>query len=437
VTRLRLATAETFRSLRLRNFRLFFLGQGVSMVGTWMQSVALVWLVLDRTGSGVALGVTTALQFAPVLVLSPFTGLVADRLDKRRLFLFTQGAAGVQAAAMTVLVLTGTETLPLIYALTFVFGVVTALDQPVRRALVVELVDEVHVPNAVGLNSALMTGSRIVGPAVAGVLIAGAGVGWCFAVNAASYVAVLTALLRMDRLPLDGAVPVPAAARARGQVREGFVYAWRTPEVRLAIALVAVVSTFAFNFPVLLPLLAGRTLHGDASTFSLLYSVMSVGSLAGALLVARRRRIGARWLAWAAIAYGGALTLLAAAPTLTLAVAAAVPVGLTGVLLLSGANSSIQLSAAPAMRGRVNALFAMVFLGSTPLGGPLAGWVAEHFGARAGLLLGAVAAAGAGGVALAWPSRAGGSRPETRRRGDVAPARQTFAEQMGPEVSAA
>ncbi|MDQ3945464.1 MAG: MFS transporter, partial [Actinomycetota bacterium] len=369
MTRLRLATAETFRSLRLRNFRLFFLGQGVSMVGTWMQSVALVWLVLDRTGSGVALGITTALQFAPVLVLSPFTGLAADRLDKRRLFLFTQAAAGLQAAAMAVLVLTGTETIPLIYALTFIFGVVTALDQPVRRALVVELVDEPQVPNAVGLNSALMTGSRVVGPAVAGVLIAGAGVGWCFAVNAASYVAVLTAILRMDHLPLR--TPVPAA-RARGQVREGFVYAWRTPEVRLPIALVAVVSTFAFNFPVLLPLLADRTLHGGASAFSLLYSVMSVGSLAGALLVARRRRIEGRWLAWAAVAYGGALTLLAAAPTLPLAVAAAVPVGLAAVLLLSGANSSIQLSAAPAMRGRVNALFAMVFLGSTPLGGPLA-----------------------------------------------------------------
>ncbi len=405
--RLRLATAETFRSLRVRNFRLFFLGQSVSMVGTWMQSVALVWLVLDRTGSGVALGVTTALQFAPVLVLSPFTGLAADRLDKRRLFLFTQAAAGLQAAAMAVLVLTGTETLPLIYALTFVFGVVTALDQPVRRALVVELVDERHVPNAVGLNSALMTGSRVLGPAVAGLLIAGAGVGWCFAVNAASYGAVLIAILRMDRVPEREGVPDRSTTRARGQVREGFVYAWRTPEVRLSIALVAVVSTFAFNFPVLLPLLAGRTLHGGASAFSLIYSVMSVGSLTGALLVARQRRITGRWLARAALAYGGALTLLALAPNLPLAVAAAVPVGLTGVLMLSGANSSLQLSAAPAMRGRVNALFAMVFLGSTPLGGPLAGWVAEHYGARAGLLLGAVASAAAGATALAWRRRTG------------------------------
>ena len=408
MTRLRLATAETFRSLRVRNFRLFFLGQGVSMVGTWMQSVALVWLVLDRTGSGVALGVTTALQFGPVLVLSPFTGLAADRFDKRRLFLLTQAAAGLQAAAMAVLVLTGTETLPLVYALTLVFGVLTALDQPVRRALVVELVDEAHVPNAVGLNSALMTGSRVLGPAVAGVLIAGAGVGWCFAVNAASYGAVLAALARMD--PSPGRTAVPPAPPERGQVVEGFRYAWRTPSVRLPIVMVAVVSTFAFNFPVLLPLLADRTLGGGASAFSLLYSVMSVGSLAGALLVARRRRIGSRWLAWAALGYGAALALLAAAPNLPLAAAAAVPVGLNGVLLLSGANSSLQLSTAPAMRGRVNALFAMVFLGSTPLGGPLAGWVAEHLGARAGLLLGAVAAAAAGGVALGW-RRAVAPRP--------------------------
>ncbi|MGH9040333.1 MAG: MFS transporter, partial [Acidimicrobiia bacterium] len=303
--RLRLGATETFRSLRVRNFRLFFLGQGVSMVGTWMQSVALVWLVLDRTGSGVALGLTTALQFAPVLVLSPIAGLVADRLDKQRLFLFTQGAAGLQATAMAVLVLSGTETLPLIYALTLVFGVVTAFDQPVRRALVVELVDESQVPNAVGLNSALMTGSRILGPAVAGVLIAGAGVGWCFAANAASYGAVLTALLRMDRLPRLRREPsTEASGRA---VLEGFAYAWRTPEVRLPILLVAVVGTFAFNFPVLLPLLAGRTLHGGASAFSLLYSVMSVGSLAGALLVARQSRIGGRWLAWASVAFGAAL----------------------------------------------------------------------------------------------------------------------------------
>lgn len=394
--RLWAATTETFGALRVRNFRLFFIGQGISQVGTWIQSVALVWLVLDRTGSGVALGVTTALQFLPVLVGAPFAGLAADRFDKRRLFLFTQAAAGLQAAVLAVLVLTGTDTMPLVYALTFVFGVVTALDQPVRRALVVELVDEPRMSNAVGLNSALMTGSRIVGPAVAGILIAGAGVGWCFAANAASYAAVLTALGRMDPLPGAGLRPV----RTPGQVREGFAYIWRTPELRLPILLVAVVSTFAFNFPVLLPLLAERTLGGGASGFSLLYSVMSVGSLTGALVVARRKRIERRWLAGAALAFGGALTLLASAPTLPLAVAAAVPVGFTTVMLLSGSNSSIQLHATPAMRGRVNAVFAMVFLGSTPLGGPLAGWVAEHFGPRAGLLLGAAASLAAGLAAL-------------------------------------
>ena len=395
--RLRLATAQTFRSLQERNFRVFFAGQVVSQIGTWVQSVSLVWLVLTLTRSGVAVGVTTALQFLPVLVLGPWGGLAADRFDKRRLLITAQALAGLQALAMGVLVLAGAASVPVIYALTIVFGLITALDNPVRRAFVVELVDSKDVPNAVGLYSALMTGSRVVGPALAGMLIAGVGVGWCFVVNAVSYVAVLVALGRMDptgfRSPGRG-------VRTRGQLREGFAYVWRTPQLRLPILLVAVIGTFAFNYPVLLPLLAERTLHGNASTFTLLYSTMSVGSLAGALVIARRSRIGGRWLARAALVYSAALTLLALAPNLALALAAAVPVGLTGILVLSGSNSALQLHARPDMRGRVNALFAVVFLGSTPVGGPVAGWVAEHFGVRAGLGLGAAATALAGAVAL-------------------------------------
>lgn len=397
--RLRLATAQTFASLRVRNFRLFFFGQGLSMVGTWVQSVALVWLVFDQTGSGVALGVVTALQFLPVLALAPWGGLAADRFDKRRLMVGTQAAAALQALALAALVLSGTDRLGLVYALSLAFGIITALDNPVRRAFVVELVDEAQVPNAVGLNSALMTGSRIVGPALAGVLIAGVGVGWCFVANAVSYLAVLVALRRMD--PTGFRSP-GRAPRAKGQLRDGFRYAWGNPAVRLPLLLVTVTAIFAFNFPVLLPLLAERVFDGDASTFSLLYSTMSVGSLAGALIVARRPRMGGTWLARVALAYGAALALLAGAPNLVAATIATVPVGLAGVMLLSGANSAIQLEAAPEMRGRVNALFAMVFLGSTPLGGPVAGWVAEHFGARAGLGLGALATALAGvGVLVA------------------------------------
>ncbi len=398
MTRLRLATAVTFRSLSERNFRLFFAGQGVSMIGTWVQAVALSWLVLTKTHSGVALGVVTALQFLPILFLGPWAGLLADRLDKRRLMVVTQAAAGGQALAMGLLVLTGRDTLAVVYALALVFGIITALDNPVRRSFVVELVDEEHVANAVGLNSALMTGSRIVGPALAGLLIAGVGVGWCFMANAASYAAVLVALSRMDVRAVRRS---ELASRSRGQLREGFAYVWRTPQLRLPIALVAVAGTFAFNFPVLLPLLAERDLHGDAGTFSLLYSTMSVGSLVGALFVARRTRPGSRFLARMTLAFGATLGLLALAPNLPLALAATVPVGLTGVALVSSANSAVQLAAAPAMRGRVNALFAMVFMGTTPIGGPVAGWVAEHFGVRAAFGLGAVVTSAAGGLALA------------------------------------
>jgi MFS family permease len=417
--RLRLATAETFRSLRERNFRLFFVGQVVSQVGTWVQSVALVWLVLTLTHSGVALGLTTALQFLPILVLGPWAGLAADRFDKRRLLIVAQALAGLQALVMGGLVLAGAVSVPVIYALTLAFGLITALDNPVRRSFVVELVDTADVPNAVGLNSALMTGSRVVGPALAGMLIAGVGVGWCFLVNALSYVAVLVALGRMDPAGFRRA---ERSARARGQLREGFAYVWRTPALRLPILLVAVISTFAFNYPVLLPLLAERTLHGNASTFTLLYSTMSVGSLTGALMVARRTRVGGRWLARWALLYAATLALLALAPNLPLALVAAVPVGLTGIMVLSGSNSTLQLHARPDMRGRVNALYSVVFLGSTPIGGPVAGWVAEHFGVRAGLGLGAVATALAAAAALASIRRVRGASAAPHERTPVAAA---------------
>ena len=399
--RLMLATADTFRSLRERNFRLFFIGQTVSQVGTWVQTVALVWLVLEKTHSGVALGVTTALQFLPILLVGPLCGLAADRFDKRRLLLVTQVAAALQAVALAGVVLAGVESLVVIYALTLLFGLITALDNPVRRAFVVELVDENEVANAVGLNSALMTGSRVVGPALAGIMIAGVGVGWCFAINALSYVAVLVAILRMD--PAGFRSPA-RSGRAPRQVREGLAYTWRTPELRLPFLLVAITGTFAFNFPVLLPLMAERSLGGDAGTFSLLYSVMSVGSVLGGLVVARRTHVSSGWLARAGILYGLALVLLAGAPTLPLALAATVPAGLFGIMLLSGASSAVQLHSQPSMRGRVNALYAVVFLGTTPIGGPIAGFVAEHFGVPAGFLLGA-AATGFASVAVLWMLR--------------------------------
>lgn len=391
--RLLTATKDTFRSLGTRNFRLFFLGQLVSQTGTWVQSVAIIWVVLQLTGDGVALGLATAAQFLPVLVLGAWAGVVSDRVDRHRFLLGTQAAFALVALAFSALTFTDRLTLPAIYALSALFGVVTALDNPARRSLVVEMVSERDIPNAVGLNSALMTGSRVAGPAIGGVLITTVGPDWCFAFNGVTYVAVLIALARIDRSQLRSP---PRVVRAKGQLREGFRYVWSTPELRLPLVLLAVIGTLAFEFQVTLPLLAERTFGGGAGTFTMLYSAMSAGSLAGALLVARRTDADTRFLARSALALGASMALLAVAPNEWFALAAVVPVGLTSIFLISGSNTVIQLRADPSMRGRALALTAVVFLGSTPIGGPIAGAVGEHLGARAGIVLGAVASVLAG-----------------------------------------
>ncbi|MFP5322309.1 MAG: MFS transporter [Acidimicrobiia bacterium] len=402
--------ATTFRSLGTRNFRLFFVGQLVSQTGTWAQSVAIIWVVLQLTDDGVALGLATAAQFLPVLVLGAWAGVVADRVDRHRFLLCTQVAFAVVAVAFAGLAFTDRLGLPAIYALSALFGIVTALDNPARRSLVVEMVAERDVPNAVGLNSALMTGSRVAGPALGGVLITGVGADWCFAFNAATYLAVLVALARIDRSALRSA---PRVVRGRGQLREGFRYVWRTPELRLPLILLAVIGTLSFEFQVTLPLLAERTFGGDAGTFTLLYSAMSAGSLAGALVVARRTDADTRFLARSALGLAASMAALAVAPSTWVALVAVVPVGLTSIFLISGSNAVIQLRADPSMRGRALALTAVVFLGSTPIGGPITGAVGEHLGARAGIGLGAVAALAAGVWTLRalsrLPSPAGGA----------------------------
>lgn len=412
--RLLTATRDTFRSLGTRNFRLFFVGQLVSQTGTWVQSVAIIWVVLRLTGDGVALGLATAAQFLPVLVLGAWAGVVSDRVDRHRFLLGTQAAFAVVALAFSALTFTDRLSLPAIYGLSALFGVVTALDNPARRSLVVEMVAERDVPNAVGLNSALMTGSRVVGPAVGGVLITTVGPDWCFAFNGVSYVAVLIALLRIDRSQLRSP---PRVIRAKGQLREGFRYVWSTPELRLPLILLTVIGTLAFEFQVTLPLLAERTFGGDAGTFTLLYSAMSAGSLIGALMVARRTDADTRYLARSALALGASMAVLAAAPNQWLALVAVVPVGLTSIFLISGSNAVIQLRADPSMRGRALALTAVVFLGSTPIGGPIAGAFSEHLGARAGIVLGAVASVLAG----AWTLRALSRLPDVPAHGPPVP----------------
>ncbi|MCB0994075.1 MAG: MFS transporter [Acidimicrobiales bacterium] len=402
--RLRLVAGDTFRSLKVRNYRLFFLGQLVSQAGTWMQLVAVIWVVYRLTDDGVTLGLVTATQFLPVLLFGAWAGVVADRVDHHRFMIGTQVAFTVIAVAFAGLVLTDRLSLPAIYVLSTGFGFVTALDNPVRRALVVDLVESEDVPNAVALNSSLMTGSRVIGPSVAGAVISGAGVEWCFVVNAITYGAVLYALMRMDRSCIRSS---PKVSRAKGQLREGLRYAWREPRLRLPLLLLTVIGTLAFEFQVTLPLLAERALDGGANTFTLLYSVMSVGSVIGALGIARRRDVSTHLLAWAAIWLGVSMALLALAPNVPLALLAAIPVGMATIVLISGANAVVQLRTTPEMRGRVLALTAVVFIGSTPIGGPIAGWFGEHYGAPAGMWLGAVSSVVAGAAVLVELRRLG------------------------------
>lgn len=406
--RLLAATRDTFRSLRIRNFRLFFIGQSISQAGTWMQMVAVVWMVLRLTDDGFAVGLVTAFQFLPILVLGAWAGVLSDRLDKHRLMITTQIAFTVLAVALSVITLAGWENVPILYAASLAFGILTALDNPARRALVAELVPLEEVPNVVGLNSALMTGSRVVGPALAGVIITGAGAEWCFVLNALTYVAVIYALVRMDRSLFRSPPPV---ARAKGQVREGFRYVLGEPDLRLPLVLVAVVGTLVFNFQVVLPLFAERTFDGGASAFTLLYSMISVGSLVGALVVARRTTTDTYFLARATALLAISTIALAAAPTFWAAALLTLPVGYYSIFLISGSNAVVQLRADPAMRGRVLALLTVVFLGSTPIGGPIIGWICETAGPRVALVVGGVASALAAGWVLVQLRAAHGDAP--------------------------
>jgi MFS family permease len=418
--RLRLAAGDTFRSLHIRNYRLFFVGQLTSQAGTWMQMVAVIWVTLQLTDSGFALGLVSAAQFLPVLVFGAWGGVIADRVDHLRFMLATQMAFTLISAAFAGLILTDRLNIWAIYALSLAFGFVTAMDNPVRRTLVVDLVGPDDVPNAVALNSSLMTGSRVIGPSIAGALITGVGVEWCFIVNFLTYLAVLFALARMDRSTIRSS---PKIAKSDGQLREGFRYVWNEPKLRLPILLLAIVGTLAFEFQVTLPLFAERTLGGNDTTFTWLYSVMSLGSMVGALSIARRRDVSTQLLAWSAIWLGVSMGLLALAPNFVLALIAVVPVGVATIVMISGANAVVQLRATPEMRGRVLALTAVVFIGSTPIGGPIAGWVSERFGASAGIWLGAVASLAAGVWTLRELNRLGITPPhleqsETERSAD-------------------
>lgn len=399
------ALRRPFASLAIPNYRRYFAGLVVSLTGNWMQNVAEMWLILSLTGSGVALGLTAALQFVPILLLGAWGGLLADRFPKRRLLIATQSAMAVPALALWLLTITGSVQVWMVYVLVLVRGTVNALDNPARQSFVVEMVGPEQLVNAVSLNSVIVHCARIAGPALAGILIATAGVGACFGLNALSFVAAIAALATMNRAALH---PARSAERGAGQIRAALRYVRATPELLIPLAMMAVIGTLAFNFQVLLPLLARFAFHGTAATYAAMTTAMGLGSVLAALAFGGRGRVSSALLNGAAVAFGAAMLAAAVAPSLAVELAVLVVLGGASVTFAAGVNSALQLAVEPAMRGRVMALYSVVFLGSTPIGGPLAGWLAGAAGPRAGLVMGGAAALLAGTVA----HLAAGGRPQ-------------------------
>lgn len=358
--------------------------------------------MLRLTNSGIALGIATACQFAPILILGSWAGVVVDRVNKRHLIIATQTLMMVSALGLGVLVLTENISIGLIYVLAAITGVGNAFDHPARRVLVTELVPEAQITNATSLTSALMTGARVIGPSIAAALIATVGIGWCFILNSASFMAVIIGVTKID---LGQLRTTELAARAKGQIREGWRYVWNDSDLKLTVVMMAVVATLSYNWNVLLPLMAKRTFNGNETTYAFITTAFGVGSLFGSLAVARRNSVDPDFLARCSIAFGTTSALIAIAPNPLLAALAGAVAGGFGLAFLVGTTTCLQTRTQPMMRGRVMALYTVLLFGSTPLGGPLMGWIAEVIGVRQAIGLGAAAALGSGLIGLAFLRR--------------------------------
>jgi predicted MFS family arabinose efflux permease len=390
----------TFSSLKNRNYRLYFIGQIISVSGTWMQRLAQAWLILSLThNNGFALGIESGLQFLPVLLFGAWGGVIADRFDKRRLLYLTQIAAGLLALGLGLFVAVGAATVLIDYVFSVLLGFVNVIDNPARQTFVMEMVGRDELPNAVGLNSVVMNSSRVVGPAIGGIVIEAVGLAPCFFFNAVSYLAVLLALwmMRADQLR-----PVAIVPRAKGQLREGFRYVWSDRMVRTPLLMMAVIGTLAFNFQVVIPLISTDTFGLGAGGFGGLTSAMGAGAVLGGLAAASRRGVSYRRLLGLTYAMGVSILLAAIAPTLATEVIALFVMGAASFAFIATANTTLQLTARPEMRGRVMALYAIAFLGSTPVGSPIVGWICAVWGPRVGFAIGGVAAIVAGFAA--WVS---------------------------------
>ncbi|GAA2787685.1 MFS transporter [Streptomyces showdoensis] len=376
---------ETFSSLRIRNYRLFFTGAIVSNTGTWMARITQDWLVLSLTGSAAAVGITTALQFLPMLLFGLYGGVIADRYPKRRLLLVSQAALGLCGLTLAVLTLSGSIQVWHVYLVAFLLGMVTVVDNPARQSFVSEMVGPGQLRNAVSLNSANFQSARLVGPAVAGLMIASIGSGWAFLINGLSFLAPIVGLLLMRTGELH---KVERAPRGKGQLREGLRYVAGRPDLIWPIVLVGFIGTFGFNFPIWLTAFSEEVFHVGAGTYGFLNTLMAAGSLAGALLAARRGSTRLRMLVVAAGVFGALEIAAALSPAFWLFALLLVPIGAIGLTVNISANSAVQMATDPAMRGRVMSLYMMVFAGGTPIGAPLLGWVTDTYGARVGFATG-------------------------------------------------
>jgi MFS family permease len=389
VNRVSSTITRTFSALTIRNYRLWVVGQGISLSGTWMQTVAQGLLVLQLTGSGTALGLVTALQTIPVLLFGPWGGVVADRLPKRRILYVTQAVSAALGLLLGTLVATGAIRIEMVYLIALCLGVVSAVDNPTRQTFVVEMVGKDELVNAVSLNSTEINLARVIGPAIAGVLIASVGLAACFLINGLSFLAVLAVLMAMRAEELR---PTPLAAQMTGQLHQGFQYVRASPVIRTILVMMAVIGTFTYEFSVSLPLFAEVTFRQGPATYAAMTAAMGLGAVGGGLYTASRGIGSPQRLTVAALLFGATVLLAAVAPTLPLALLALVAVGFCSIGFTSLGNATLQLASSAEMRGRVMALWTVAFLGSTPIGGPVIGAIGEHVGPRWALALGGVAA---------------------------------------------
>lgn len=407
--------STTFASLSIRNYRIWFFGALVANVGTWMQRIAQDWLVLTELtdNSGVAVGIVTALQFVPSVVLTPLAGVLADRVDTRKLLIVTQTVLGVLAALLGALVLGGHAQLWHVYVLALALGVASAFDAPARQVFVSALVPPERLANAVSLNSASFNAARLVGPGIAGLAIAAVGTGWVFLINAISFAFTIAAMLAMRVAELE---PMTRAPRSGGALRAGVRYVRGRSDILVILVVLFVVAAFGLNFQLTSAIMATEEFGRDADGYGILGSILAIGSLGGALLAARRVRPRVRLVVGSAFGFGVASTLMALAPTYLLFAIATIPVGFFSLTMITSANAAIQLSTDPEMRGRVMSLYVLVLFGATPVGSPIIGWVAEAWGGRWSILVGSISAMLIAVLAAAWSRRRWGVEVTYERR---------------------